>query len=121
MPRNQAIGDFTVDVEGIGTFHFGRRSPRDVYLIRGEYARLTDGNYDDEGNYADISALGFATIKVLAVRMPDGFNLDSLDPLVDEDWESKVMKVFTALREKELSFRPGSRAASQEAGEGAAA
>lgn len=116
MSRSAGPSDFHLDVEGVGKFVFARRTPRDVYRIRGEYANLTDGNYDADGNYADISALGFATIKVLMVSAPDGFSLDQLDPLVDEAWEEKVVKVFTSLREKELSFRPGTGASGQAAG-----
>lgn len=121
MTRTKTINDLTVDVDGIGQFIFARRQVRDVYRIRGEYNRLTGGNYDENGDFADISALGYATIKTLLVVAPDGFSLDAMDPLVDENFDESVMKVFLALREKELSFRPRPGEASQEVGEGARA
>ncbi len=108
MTRLAAPGDFQVEVDGVGRFTFGRRTPRDVFRIRGEYDNLTGGNYGEGGQFKDWSALAFATIKVLAVQAPDGFDPDKLDPNVDDDWEAKLLRVFTDLREKELSFRPGS-------------
>lgn len=121
MARVQTLSDLTVDVEGVGQFIFARRQVRDVYRIRGEYNRLTGGNYDENGDFADISALGYATVKTLLVVAPDDFSLDNIDPLIDENFDEKVMKVFLALREKELSFRPEPGKASQEGGEGASA
>lgn len=106
--RTAAPGDFKVDVDDVGSFTFGRRSPRDVFRIRGEYARLTGGNITEDGSFGDFPALVFVTIKQLMVSGPDAFNLDNIDPLVDESWESRLIRVFTALRAKELSFRPGS-------------
>lgn len=111
--------DLIVDVEGIGRFHFARRQMRDTYRIRGVYNRLTDGNYTAEGDFADLSALAYATIDVLMTLGPDDFELDALDPLVDEQCDEKLMKIFMALREKELSFRPGSGTKGQEQGQGA--
>lgn len=114
--RHASPGDFTVEVDGIGTFIFARRQMRDTYRIRGEYNKLTGGNYDDDGNFNDLPALAHATLAVLMVQAPDGFDLDALDPLTDDDCDTKIMKVFAALREKELSFRPGSRAGSEAQG-----
>lgn len=116
MARTPAPGDFPVDVDGLGKFTFGRRAPRDVFRIRGEYDRLTGGNYADDGSYNDFSALAFATIKQLAVNMPDGFDLEKIDPNVDEKWEATLIRVFSAMREKELSFRPSAGADSQAEG-----
>jgi len=111
--RPAGPGDFTIEVDGVGTFIFGRRRQRDVYRIRGEYNRLTGGgNYDEDGNFADLPALAHATLSVLTVQAPDGFDLDELDPLT-EDSDAKLMKVFMALREKELSFRPRGREESE--------
>jgi hypothetical protein len=114
--RSAAPGDFQVTVDEIGTFTFGRRAPRDVFKIRGLYAQLTGGNYSEEGGYNDYPAFAFATLKQMMVGGPDGYDLDKIDPVVDEQWESKLIRVFSALVEKELSFRPGNGAASQKAG-----
>ena len=121
MARQPGPGDFTVDVEGIGTFVFARRQQRDVYRIRGEYNKLTGGNYDDDGGFNDFPALAHATLAVLTVESPDGFSLDKLDPLTDDSCDEKILKVFAALREKELSFRPKRREGSEAAGEGTSA
>ena len=115
MPRSAAPNDFQVPVEGIGTFTFGRRTPRDVFMIRGEYTRLTNGNVTDDGHLADMTALAFVSIQQLAVQMPDGFSLESIDPVMTDDWEPKLLRIFAALREKELSFRPELREAGQAA------
>lgn len=117
--RSPGPGDFSVPVEGIGDFVFGRRTMRDVFRIRGEYNSLTGGFYGHEGEFADVSALAFATLAVMTVHQPPGFDFTKLDPLVDEDCSEKVLKVFAALREKELSFRPGGSAPVETQGQGA--
>ena len=119
--RPEGAGDFTVEVDGIGTFTFGRRRQRDVYRIRGEYNRLTGGNYAEDGNFNDFPALAHATLAVLMVQAPEGFDLNDLDPLTDDDCDSKILKVFAALREKELSFRPRTRKGGEAQGEAAGA
>lgn len=119
MARTAAAGDFQIDVDGIGRFTFARRAPRDVFRIRAEYEDLTGGSYTVEGQFKDWSALAFATIKVLTVQAPDGFDPDKFDPNVDDDWEAKLLRIFTDLRAKEWSFRPGSGAGSEATGEGA--
>jgi len=120
MTRTPGANDFQVDVDGIGSFTFARRQMRDVYRIRGDYNKLTGGNYDDEGNYGDLSALAFVTLSLLMVDAPSDFSLAKLDPLVDDNCDEKVIKVFTALREKELSFRVGPAPQGEGSGEGAA-
>jgi hypothetical protein len=119
MSRTPNASDFHVDVDGIGRFAFGRRTINDTYKIRAAYARLTDGNYDEDGNVGDISAIALVTIRVLLVAQPDGFDIEMLDPLLDDKWEEKIMKVWTALRDKELSFRPKPTQAGEGSGEAA--
>lgn len=119
MARTPKATDFEVDVDGIGRFIFARRNVGDVYKIRGRYTVLTDGHYDAEGNMADLGALGFVTIQTLLVSGPPGFDLEALDPILDDDFDTKVMSIFAALRAKELSFRPQPKAGSEGAGAGA--
>lgn len=116
MPRSKAPGDFDVEVEGVGRFIFGRRTPRDVFTIRGEYNRITGGNFTEDGMFADMAALAFVTIKQLAVEMPDGFDPERLDPVMSDEWEPKLIRVFGELRAKELSFRPELREGSKATG-----
>lgn len=99
--------DFNVDVQKIGLFVFARRTIRDNFSIRGEYNRLTNGNYDSDGNVGDLSALAFVTINYLAVSQPEGFSINDLDPVVDDNVDDKLLTIFAALREKEAAFRPG--------------
>lgn len=102
--------DFTVDVEGIGTFTFGRRTQKDKYLIRSLYSKITNNYWivDDEGgsSVGDMEAWMHANIEVLAVAMPDGFSLEKLDPIQQDDTAKVIEKIFLALRAKEVSFRP---------------
>ena len=107
MPRTAHATDFAVDVDQLGRFLFARRSVGDLFKIRGRYNQVTDGHYDADGNMADIAALAFVTIQLLLVGGPDGFDLDHLDPLVDDDYENKLITIWRALRDKELSFRSG--------------
>lgn len=116
MARNPAPGDFSVEIDGIGSFVFGRRTPRDAFRIRGEYDKLTGANYDDDGNMRDVTALAYATVSVMAVSVPDGFDLQKLDPVVNDEWESIVFRVFGGFREKELTFRQGSGESSPQPG-----
>jgi hypothetical protein len=98
--------DLEVAVEGIGTFIFGRRKPEDVFKIRCRYAVLTESHYTESGAVADLGALGICTIQLLMVAAPEGFDLESLDPLMSDDWESTIARIFLALRAKELTFKP---------------
>lgn len=113
--------DFTVDVEKLGRFTFGRRKMRDQFLIRGEYNRLTNGDYLED-RPANLGAWAIATLAVLTVKSPPEFTLDpdKVDPLLDDygAWENQVADVYGALRAKELSFRPDSAPAVQKDGEG---
>lgn len=118
MARVPSISDFPVDVEGIGRFMFARRNMVDMIRIRGEYNSLTSGSYDEQGNVTDISALGYISIQRLLVSAPANFALDDLDPLTEDDYDDKIMKIYFALREKEASFRPKPAPAKQEAGPG---
>jgi hypothetical protein len=98
--------DFNVEVEGFGTFVFGRRTREDHFKIRSRYNVLTEGLYDEKGNCSDISALGYVVLQTMLVSCPETFNFEALDPLMDDDFDKKIMKVFTALSAKEQSFRP---------------
>lgn len=103
--RTAGNNDFQVDVDGIGRFTFGRKTMRDIYAIRGEYAAVTANNFTDDGAFADIGAWAFITLGRQMVAAPAGFSLD-IDPVLDDGAEEKIVKVFFALREKEQSFRP---------------
>lgn len=103
MPRPADSTDFLVRVEGVGDFVFGRRKMADHLKISVEHARITEG-VTPTPPWLDSVATWIATIRVLAVRVPEGFDIDELDPL-DDDSYAKLLKVNMALRAKEDSFR----------------
>lgn len=106
MARIKKEGDFTIDVDGMGRFTFGRRTQRDKYKIRGLYAEMTNANWLPDGSPGDMEAWFHANVEVLAVEFPDNFSLEKLDPLTDKESDERLMQIYLALREKELSFRP---------------
>ena len=114
MPRTAHATDFFVEVDKIGRLSFARRTIGDQFKIRSRYNAATEGHYDADGNMADISALAYVTIQTLLVS---GFDIESIDPLMDDDFDVKLMSIWRALREKELSFRPSKNVVSQAAGE----
>jgi hypothetical protein len=106
MARTAKDSDFPVEVDGIGRFKFARRTQKDRYLIRTYYGQLTNDHWQEDGSVADMEAFMHATIHILAVEQPDGFSVDQLDPIMDDDIHKKIEKIFLALRQKEVSFRP---------------
>lgn len=115
-PRIAAVTDFHLDVEGIGTFTFGKRSFRDEFKIQASYARLIQGTVPTDW-LAAVSGW-VSVIEVLCVTAPDGWSLWDLDPLDDDSYE-KLSRVHAALAEKERSFRRNR--GSKNAGNGAGA
>lgn len=107
MSRIPSNTDFQINVDGIGTFTFGRRRMRDEMAIAAEFSRLTEG-VDNPTPYLASVAGWISTLKVLTVEAPEGWDIDEMDPL-DEDTYAKLVKAHTALREKEGSFRSGSK------------
>lgn len=98
--------DFTVEVQGIGNFTFGRRTMKDEIKIQVEYARIIEGVEPTEW----LQSVGgwLAAFKVLTVRAPEGWDIDEMDPL-DQETYTRMALVYAALREKERSFRSGSQ------------
>lgn len=112
--RAPSKNDFPVQVEGIGTFTFARRTLNDEVKIQVQYARLTEG-VETPTPWLFHFATWLATLKVLMVAAPDGFDLEALDPL-DENTYTTLEKVFRALREQEDRFRGKSGEGRQGAG-----
>lgn len=111
MSRPAASSDFTVDVEGLGTFVFGRRTGRDRFRMAAEFHRLTEGLDVGDSEFG-LVADAFVTIKALLVDGPAEITsmLDLEAPAsMDPDADAMLLRVFFALRQKELSFRPGAR------------
>lgn len=102
MAREAQKTDFSVDVEGIGTFIFARRTMRDEIRIQREFARIIDG-VEPTAWLAQVGGW-LSDLGVLTVEAPEDWDIDGMDPLDDETY-AKLLKVHTALREKEGSFR----------------
>lgn len=101
--------DFEVTVEGVGRFVFGYRVMADEFKIQAEYARVLDGA--PATDWLHVLAGWVSTLKVLTVEAPEGWDIDEMDPLVDDEY-AKLNTVFDALRAKEASFRVKTRATS---------
>lgn len=107
MSRIPSNTDFQISVDGIGTFTFGRRRMRDEMAIAAEFSRLTEGVETPTPYLASVAGW-VSTLKILTVEAPEGWDMDEMDPL-DDDTYAKLVKVHTALRDKERSFRSGSK------------
>ena len=113
MARQAKETDYTVIVEGVGMFAFGRRTMRDEIAIQVEYARIIDGVTPTE--WLALVGGWLSALRVLTVRAPDGWDLDTLDP-TDPETYSKLSRVYDALTEKERSFRQWAKPAGEASG-----
>lgn len=102
MARAERETDYTVKVENVGTFRFGKRTMRDEVSIQVEYARIIDGVEPTE--WLAIVAGWLSTLQVLTVSAPEGWDLNEFDPL-DSETYATIKRVYDALLEKERSFR----------------
>jgi len=103
MARVASPGDFTVAVEGLGDFTFGRRTMRDEFAIAAEYSRLTEGEADPESRLAYL-ARAYAALKVLLVSGHDGWKVTELEPQENASY-TQMELVYEALCVKEADFR----------------
>lgn len=102
MARKANPSDYTVPVDGLGNFKFGRRKMADEIQVQVEYSRLIDGV--EPTQWLSLVAGWISTLKVLTVSAPDGWDVDELDPL-DDDTYANLKRVYDLLTEKEQSFR----------------
>jgi hypothetical protein len=96
---------YKATVEGVGDFTFRRRTFRDELKIAAEYSRAVDGQ-DHPTQHLALIAEAWATLRVLTVEGPAGWDLEALDPL-DLDNVRRLVAAFYALREQEGRFRGG--------------
>lgn len=97
------MANFEVDVGGIGKFTFAKRRFRDQFRIEALATQLLGGPCDDDRLRA--GALAFATLSVLTVSHPEGWDLEALDPYDPADSAAQLFKVHGALRDAEDRFR----------------
>ena len=93
---------FDVDIDGVGKFTFLRRTQRLSIAVGVEINRLNEGVELNSGLQMFVEAS--ATLKVLTKESPPGWDLQTLDPFEDADYAT-VLKVWSALRDKEIAFR----------------
>lgn len=107
--REQTATDFGIDVAGVGRFAVARRTMRDEFRIAAEYSRLTEG-VETPTVFLHVYARAFATALVLVSQAPDGFDLETLDPLEEASYAT-LMAVHSAIVAQEDRFRgqPGAR------------
>lgn len=105
---------FTLNVDGVGTFTFHRRTMREEMRIAAEHSRITEG-VDKPTPYLELVSTWMATLKVLTAKPPEGWDIDNMDPL-DGDTYVRLQSVFSALRAKEGSFRGQPASGGQAAG-----
>lgn len=109
---------FALEVEGIGAFTFKRRRLRDGLAIQREYSDIMGACLTPIDGFV-AAANWVATLRVLTVSAPDGWDLEAMDP--DDDGDVKKMAaVYGALRAREDTFRgrakPGGEAGGEAAG-----
>lgn len=103
MNRTPADTDFHEEIPGVGHFVFARRTMRDEMRVAAEYSRLTEG-VETPTPFLETIAGWIATLKVLIVSAPAGWDLDEMDPL-DDDVYARIASVNKALRLREGQFR----------------
>jgi len=115
---------YQVEVEGVGTFTFRRRTMRDAPRIEqmmldilGPSFRIASIGDDSAREYVANRAAQLAQLETLMVQSADGWSLDDLDPL-DEDDVKVINKVYGRFLEEEERFRKG--IAKERQGSGAA-
>src|SRR5262245_18979190 len=102
MARTPKTTDYTVPVDGVGTFTFARRTWTDEIAIQVEYARILDGVPPTP--MLDMLANWQSLFKVLMVRAPASWDLDALDPL-DPDTFDQLKRLYDEVAKKEVTFR----------------
>ena len=97
------IETFALLVEDVGEFTFRRRRLRDGLAIQREYSDIIGACLTPiDGLVA--TANWVATLRVLTVRAPEGWDLEAMNP-DDADDVGKMATVFGALRAREEAFR----------------
>lgn len=84
-----------VVVPGIGTFRFRHRTLKDELRIGVEYSRLTE-DVESPTKWLAVLATIIATLSVLTVRAPDGWDIEAMDPL-DPETYLRLVAVHNAL------------------------
>ena len=108
---------YVIDLEGVGQFEVFRLTQRQRLRVLTEQARLTEGVEDLPESLLREAAIT-AAVKALVVKAPDGWDVDSIDPLDEDGSYSAMQRLYAAISEREQRFR--GKTATQGAGPGTA-
>lgn len=108
--------NFTVTVEGVGDFVFRRRTLDSQFKILAAAVRMLGG--ETVAEHLHMMAVAVETVRHLTVTAPDGWSIEDIDPL-DQEQIDRVLLVFGRLRAAEDTFRFGAKAKRADLGTGA--
>lgn len=107
--RKPSENDFTIEIEGVGTFRYAQRTIGDFIAIRKRYTELVGGSDDP---WVVNTASAIAVHEQMCTSCPEGWEDLSKLPF---DMEGKVLSQLFELDRKigeaENSFRKGQGAA----------
>jgi hypothetical protein len=98
---------FIVEIDGTGSFEIKRNTMSESMRVGAEYNRLVEGQsqvYDYFGRFCVI----YATLKIMIVKSPPGFDIDKMDPNNDTTF-SLFYELYNKIQEREEFFRTGSQ------------
>jgi len=115
--------DFSILLDGIGTFTFNRKSYGAQIKIDAVRARILGANYDIEKVDATLNmhASLVGLYSALVVSCPPGWeNIEQVDMTEEPDLDNKILELYMELRARLDSFRvkkgPGSGNSAGQAG-----
>lgn len=94
---------YQVEVEGIGTFTFRRRTMGDTPRVTNRALGILGGEIPHHSHLFS-EAMKLAELEVLTMSGPDGWGLDALDPLNPDD-VARFELVHARFAEEEARFR----------------
>lgn len=101
--RKPSENDYTVELEGVGSFVYGQRTIGDFLAIRRRFTELTDGSEDP---YVTTIASITAVHERMCVSCPEGWeNLMDMPLSGRNDIIQKLLELDRLIGEKENSFR----------------
>ena len=119
--REAKTNDFFVELEGVGTFRYGRRTFGDEAQIRVTYLRITREFGDIDATLSMYAGI-IAAHSVLCVEAPKGWeDIAELDMSGPEGAErkDKVLRLFELLGDKEATLHKDAEKSGEENRQGA--
>ena len=114
--RSAKESDFFIELTGVGSFRFGRRTYGDRLKIRSEYLRLVR-EFGDEDPDLSMYAAMIASHSVLCAEAPEGWeSLADIDLTTNENVEDHIYELYQLVKDQEEFFRKGHAQAGQAKG-----